>query len=171
VFKRDKVLTALGITNVVLGIVWGVALEVYIATPGYAVSAVSIFAGLVQATSGFLLLYQKGKGIYYGVIATAVVAGIAYLFTPYWDDLIIMAFCYAVVMITFLRRKSFEMAPVMEKLLSIVSSHGQIDISDLAMQLGTTEANIELAVIELQSKEQPIKFDKNSRKVFYDTSA
>lgn len=164
---KSKALLALGIANIAIGIVWGIIFEITWATPLSPISMTAITAGLLQLVNGALLVYQKGKGVYYVAFITAIAAGIAYNLTPYTEDIIFSIFCYVVAAVTFLRRKAFEGIPMIPKLIEIMQHQGRMGISQLAEQLRTTEANIELYIIELQSKGQPIRFDVTKREVIY----
>ena len=54
-----------------------------------------------------------------------------------------------------------------ERVLDIAKLHGRIGIQDLATRTGKTEADVELAIIGLQSEGQPIRFDAEKREVIY----
>ncbi len=45
--------------------------------------------------------------------------------------------------------------------------HGRMKISELASRYKTTEADVELAVVKLKSKGEPIQFDRETREVIY----
>ena len=51
--------------------------------------------------------------------------------------------------------------------LGVAKLYGRLEIADLAAKLGKTEADVELAVIELQSKGEPIRFEAETREVIY----
>jgi len=53
------------------------------------------------------------------------------------------------------------------KVLNSVKMMGNIRISELSEKLGITEADAELSVINLQTKGEPIFFDKNTRTISY----
>jgi len=60
---------------------------------------------------------------------------------------------------------SKEKAPA--RVLEVARLHGRIGIKDLAATIGKTEADVELSIINLQSKGQPIRFDAERREVIY----
>jgi hypothetical protein len=53
------------------------------------------------------------------------------------------------------------------RVLDIAKLYGSIGIQDLAAKTGKTEADVELAIIGLQSEGQPIRFDAEKREVIY----
>jgi len=127
----------------------------------------SVTAGVLQIVSGALLIYHKGKPVYYAALITTIAAGIAYLLTPYMVDIAFTIFCFVVAVVIIVRKKSFEKATMMPRLIEIIQRQGMTAISQLAEQLKTTESNIELDIIELKSKGYPIKFDAEKREVIY----
>jgi hypothetical protein len=54
-----------------------------------------------------------------------------------------------------------------EKVLQVARRYGRVSIRQVATELGKTEADVESAIISLQGKGQPVKFDKMTREVFY----
>lgn len=54
-----------------------------------------------------------------------------------------------------------------QRVLEIARLYGRIKLKDLAAATGKTEADVELSIINLQSKEQPIRFDAERREVIY----
>lgn len=56
------------------------------------------------------------------------------------------------------------------KLLDAMKLHRRKKVSELATQFKTTEADIELAVIKLKSRGEPIHFDRETREVIYTSS-
>lgn len=167
-YRRDKLLVALGILSLLIGIIWSIALEIAWSTPQYPLSVAEIIAGVLITTAGVLLLYQKGKGVYYGALITSIAAAITFVFiTPYWEDYITGAFCFIAAGVTYTRRESFEMKPLMARLFGIVRSYGRVKISELATQLSTTEADVELAILNLQSQGEQIRFEAETREAVY----
>jgi hypothetical protein len=164
---KDKALLALGIVNIVTGIVWGIVMEIVGAGLLLPISMIAITAGVLQIINGALLIYQKGKPVYYGALITAIAAGIAYILTPYMEDMGFVILCFVVAVVIYVKRRSFEKVTMIPGLIEIMQRRGMMTISQLAEQLKTTEANIELHIIELQSKGQPIRFDAEKREVIY----
>lgn len=60
-----------------------------------------------------------------------------------------------------------KMVETPSKLLDTMKLHGRMKISELATRYKTTEADIELAVVKLKSKGEPIQFDRETREVIY----
>lgn len=60
---------------------------------------------------------------------------------------------------------------VEEGVLVIARLYGRLKISDLAAKLAITEADVELAVIKLQSRGKPIRFEASTREVVYEGRA
>ena len=54
-----------------------------------------------------------------------------------------------------------------ERVLEIARLYGRIGLKDLAAATGKTEADVELSVINLQSKGHPVRFDAERREVIY----
>ncbi len=54
--------------------------------------------------------------------------------------------------------------------LGVAKLYGRIKISDLAIKIGKTEADVELAVIKLKSSGEPIHFDRETREVVHISS-
>jgi hypothetical protein len=54
-----------------------------------------------------------------------------------------------------------------EKVLHVARQYGRVNIRQIATEIGKTEADVELAIISLQAKGQPVKFDKTTRDVIY----
>jgi len=85
-----------------------------------------------------------------------------------------------ITMVGYLEGFAITVLPIIGGILSLVSKektslgvlgvaklYGRLKIADLAAKLGKTEADVELAVIELQSKGEPIKFEAETREVIY----
>ena len=62
-----------------------------------------------------------------------------------------------------------RIAEVPSRLLDAMKLYGRMEISELATRFKTTEADIELAVINLNSNGEPIQFDRETREVTYTT--
>ena len=54
-----------------------------------------------------------------------------------------------------------------ERVLEVARLYGHIGIADLATKVGKTEADVELTIIKMQLKGQPIRFDATQREVIY----
>jgi hypothetical protein len=54
-----------------------------------------------------------------------------------------------------------------ERVLEVAKLYGHVRIADLATKVGKTEADVELAIIKMQAKGQPIRFDATQREVIY----
>ena len=61
-----------------------------------------------------------------------------------------------------------KMVEAPSRLLDAMKLHGRMKISELATRLKTTEADIELAVVKLKSKGEPLQFDRETREVIYE---
>jgi hypothetical protein len=166
--RRDNLLLVFGILSILVGVIWGILMEIALATVDYPVSAAEIIAGLLITVAGILLLYQKGKGVYYAALTTSIVAAITFLFiTPYVEDYATGAFCIIVIIVIAVRRGSFEARPLMSNLLGVVRDRRRVRISDLAAELKCSEADVELAIINLRSKGAAITFEAETREVVY----
>lgn len=53
------------------------------------------------------------------------------------------------------------------RVLDVIRLYGRLKIDDLASKIGKTEADVELAIMELQAKGEPIKFEAETREVIY----
>ncbi|MCK4424694.1 hypothetical protein KAU93_03335 [Candidatus Bathyarchaeota archaeon] len=60
---------------------------------------------------------------------------------------------------------------VEEGVLAIARLYGRLKSNDLAAKLAITEADVELAVIKLQSRGKPIRFEASTREVVYEGRA
>lgn len=56
---------------------------------------------------------------------------------------------------------------IRETVLDVARRYGRVNIREVATETGKTEADVELAIIELKSKGQPIRFDAGTREVIY----
>ena len=56
---------------------------------------------------------------------------------------------------------------ISQGILEVVARYGRINIREVAAETGKTEADVELAIIELKSQGQPIRFDAEKREVSY----
>jgi len=65
------------------------------------------------------------------------------------------------------RGKSRRMQEMPTDLLGVIKLHERIKVSEIASRFKTTELEIELSVIKLQERGEPIGFDKETREVFY----
>ena len=54
-----------------------------------------------------------------------------------------------------------------ERVLEVVRRYGRVSILEVATETGKTEADVELAIIDLQSKGKPVRFDAATREVIY----
>ena len=63
-----------------------------------------------------------------------------------------------------------KMVEAPSRLLDVMKLHGRMKISELATRFKTTETDIELAVVRLKSKGEPIQFDRETREVIYTPS-
>jgi len=63
-----------------------------------------------------------------------------------------------------------KMVEAPSRLLDTMKLHGSMKISELATRFKTTEADVELAVVGLKSKGEPIEFDRETREVIYTLS-
>ena len=54
-----------------------------------------------------------------------------------------------------------------ERILDVAKRYGRVSIREVAAETGKTEADVELAIIELEAKGQPIRFDAATRDVIY----
>ena len=55
-----------------------------------------------------------------------------------------------------------------ERVLEVAKRDGRVSIKEVATETGKTEADIEVAIIKLRSKGQPVSFDMKTREVIYD---
>ena len=168
-FNRDKLLLAFGILSLFIGIVWSIIFEMVMSeTPEYPVSLSEVIAGSLLSITGILLLYQKGRSIFYSVVATSLIASLVYLWiAPYIEDYVVGAFCLVVLFIAVLKRDSFETKPLMSRIVAILMHSGRLKVSDLAAQLEKPEADVELALIKLRSSGATIEFEPETREVVY----
>ncbi len=60
-----------------------------------------------------------------------------------------------------------KMVEAPSRLLDVMKLHERMKISELATRFKTTEADVELAVINLKSSGKPIEFDRETREVIY----
>lgn len=56
---------------------------------------------------------------------------------------------------------------IRETVLEVARRYGRVSIREVAAETGKTEADVELAIINMQSKGQPIRFDATTREVIY----
>jgi hypothetical protein len=167
-FKGDNLLLALGAVSLLIGLFWSILLPIEAATPEYPASVAEITAGIFLCVSGILLIYQKGKGIFYGAVATLSIAIFTYLeITPYLEDLFVGAFCIVILFLTVLRRDSFEMNTLIKTILAILMHSRRLKISDLAAQAKKPEVDVEMALIKLRSSGARIDLDPETREVVY----
>ncbi len=61
-----------------------------------------------------------------------------------------------------------KMVETPSKMLDTMKLHGRMKISELASRYKTTEADVELAVLKLKSKGEPIQFDRETREVIFE---
>lgn len=54
-----------------------------------------------------------------------------------------------------------------ERVLEVARRYGRVGIREVATETGKTEADVELAIIDLQSKGKPVRFDATTREVIY----
>lgn len=54
-----------------------------------------------------------------------------------------------------------------ERVLEVARRYGRVGIREVATETGKTEADVELAIINLQSKGKPIRFDATTREVIF----
>ncbi len=57
---------------------------------------------------------------------------------------------------------------VPERVLEITKQHGQVSIKEVAALTGKTEMDVEVAIVKLRSKGQPIRYDMKTRQVLYE---
>lgn len=57
---------------------------------------------------------------------------------------------------------------VPERVLEVARRQGRVSIKEVATETGKTELDVEVAIVELRSKGQPIRFEMKTREVIYD---
>ena len=55
-----------------------------------------------------------------------------------------------------------------ERVLEVAKRYGRVSIREVATETGKTEADVELAIINLQSKGKPVRFEASTREVIHD---
>lgn len=114
-------------------------------------------------TIGGILMF-RGKYKLGG--AVSLVVGIVSMFTegPEFWHLFVLPIIGGILGI--ISREKVE-----EGVLAIARLYGRLKISDLAAKLVITEADVELAIIKLQSKGKPSQFEASTREVIYEVRA
>lgn len=138
---------------------------------GGAWGLIDVFIGVLLGLSGYLIYQMRHLA---AGTTMALVVGIAitmfFIFAEVISGGILVEGIIPVIagILGFVARgKSKTMQKMPIDLLGVVKLHERIKISELAARFKTTELEIELSVIKLQEKGDPIGFDKETREVIY----
>jgi len=129
-----------------------------------------VFIGILWILGGYLI-YQVRHLTAGTVMALVVGLVLTILFTAVEIDVGIVFDGIIPIIAGILgfvaRGKSRRTQKMPTDLLGIVKLHERIKISELATRFKTTELEIELSVIKLQERGEPIGFDRETREVIY----
>ncbi|MCW4052687.1 MAG: hypothetical protein NWE78_05730, partial [Candidatus Bathyarchaeota archaeon] len=113
----------------------------------------------------YLLLYNFGVN---HMSASLVISrGVSWARFIYFGGIGLSAIGFIGMIVGFLIRPKMVEAPT--RLLDVMKLHRRMKINELATRLKTTEADIELAVLRLQSNGERIQFDREKREVILET--
>ena len=165
--KRPKIAIVAGVLAIVCVLLVVLLLSVGLAImseEGYEFSAIDIedliytyiWCGIIFA-GGVMMLLRRYK------IGGAIALGFSILLIIFALDIWFIGMLGIIGGVLGLVSK--EKIP--QRILDVARRYGRVGIREVATETRKTEADVELAIIDLQSKGKPIRFEASTREVIY----